>query len=168
MADEDQNSPTTLDGLEDSRRAVLQLLADMGRVLYLYTPVVRAALYNDPAVLAAVRDRVVNQPKLRLHLLLPPARDWRNACPGLVRLSDRLSSALLLRTPNREEPLDRPELGQAFIIADERALVRFSDPKRLLGLYEPRPSDRMKELLELFRLLWERAHADSDLRHLGI
>ncbi|MFZ1326291.1 MAG: hypothetical protein WAT67_09795 [Candidatus Contendobacter sp.] len=168
MANEDQNSPTTLDGLEDSRRAVLQLLADMGRVLYLYTPVVRAALYNDPAVLAAVRDRVVNQPKLRLHLLLPPARDWRNACPGLVRLSDRLSSALLLRTPNREEPLDRPELGQAFIIADERMLVRFSDPKRLLGLYEPRPSDRMKELLELFRLLWERAHSDSDLRHLGI
>ena len=83
--------------------------------------------------------------------VLPPARDWRNGCPGLVRLGERLTSALVLRTPNRHELPDRPGLGQAFMIADERALLRFSDPRRLAGVYEPQPSERMKELLELFR-----------------
>jgi hypothetical protein len=93
---------------------------------------------------------------------------WRNDCPGLVRLGERLTTALILRTPNREETPDRPELGQAFAIADERALLRFSDPRRLLGTYEPQPSERMKELLELFRSLWDRAQPDLDLQRLGI
>ena len=157
-----------LDGLDDSRRAWLDLLDGTRRVLYLYTPLVRPELYNDSSLLAAIRDRVVSQPKIRLYLLLPPARSWRNACPGLGRLSERLTSALILRTPNREETPDRPELGQAFAIADERMLLRFSDPRRLLGAYEPQPGERMKELLELFRMVWDRAQPDPDLQWLGI
>lgn len=168
MADDDRNSTIAVNGLDDSRRALLDLLEGMRRTLYLYAPLVRAELYNDSEVLAAIRKRVVAQPKLRLHLLLPPARDWRNGCPGLVRLGERLTSALLLRTPNREEMHDRPELGQAFAIADERALLHFGDPRRLLGVYEPRPSERMKELLDLFHGVWNRAQADPDLRRLGI
>lgn len=159
---------TTLNGLDDSRSALLDLLDGMRRALYLYTPLVRPALYNDPEVLAAIRHRVVSQPKMRLHLLLPPARDWRNDCPGLVRLGERLTSALLLRTPNRQEIPDWPELGQAFAIADERMLLHFSDPRRLIGSYEPRPSQRLKELLDLFREVWNRAEPDPDLRRLSL
>lgn len=168
MTDDDQHSTMTLDGLDDSRRALLELLEGTRRVFCLYTPLVRPELYNDPEVLAAIRNRVVSQPKVRFHLLLPPARGWRSDCPGLVRVSERLTTALLLRTPNREETPDRPELGQAFAIADERALLRFSDPRRLLGTYQPQLSDRMKELLELFRMLWDRAQPDPNLQRLGI
>lgn len=167
MAD-DQSSTTMLDGLDDSRRALLELLDGMRRMLMLYTPLIRSELYNDPDVLAAIRNRVVSQPKIRFHLLLPPVRLWRSDCPGLVQLSERLTTALILRTPNREEAPDRPELGQAFAIADERALLRFSDPRRFLGTCESRPSERMKELLELFRMLWDRAQPDPELRRLGI
>ncbi len=168
MADGDRSSTIVLDGLDDSRRALLDLLGGMRRTVHWYTPLVRSELYNDPDVLAAIRDRVVSQPKVRLHLLLPPARDWRNACPGLVRLGERLTTALNLRTPDRQALPDRPELGQGFAIADERTLLHFSDPRRLLGIYEPRPTERMKELLELFRDVWNRSQADSDLRWLGI
>ncbi|KAB2936558.1 MAG: hypothetical protein F9K25_00300 [Candidatus Contendobacter sp.] len=168
MANPEETSLIPLAGLDESRRALLDLLGGMRRVLYLYTPLVRPELYNDSDVLAAIRNRVVGQPKIRFHLLLPPAREWRSDCPGLVRLSERLTTALILRTPNREEAPDRPELGQAFAIADERALLRFSDPRRLLGGYELQPSERLKELRELFRMLWERAEPDPDLRRLGI
>lgn len=168
MANPEETSPISLAGLDDSRRALLELLEGMRRVLYLYTPLVRPDLYNDPDVLAAIRNRVVSQPKIRFHLLLPPARTWRSDCPGLVRLGERLTTALILRTLNREETPDRPEMGQTFVIADERALLRFSDPRRLLGGYEPQPSERMKELLELFRALWDRAQPDPDLQRLGI
>lgn len=167
MAD-DQSSTIMLDGLDDSRRALLELLGGMRRTLILYTPLIRSELYNDPDVLDAIRSRVVDQPKVRFHLVLPSARQWRSDCPGLVRLSERLTTALILRTPNREEMPDRPELGQSFAIADEWALLRFSDPRRLLGTYELQPSERMKELLELFRMLWDRAQPDPELRRLGI
>ena len=99
---------------------------------------------------------------------MPPARDWCNACPGLMRLSERLTTALMLRTPIPEELPKRPELGQAFAIADEQVLLHFSDPRRLLGGYETQPNERTKELLELFRLIWERAQPDPDLSRLGI
>lgn len=164
----DERVPITLDGVNDSRRALLELLAGMRRTLHLYTPWVRPELYDDAEVVDAIRGRVVNQPRLRLHLVLPPAKEWRGHCPRLARLSERLTTALILRIPNRQEIPDRPELGQAFAIADERALLHFSDPRRLLGVYEPRPTERMKELLELFQVVWSRAQADPELRHLGL
>ena len=168
MADEDRNFSTALDGLDNSRRAMLDLLGNLRRTLYLYTPWVRPDLYGDAEVLAALRNRITSQPKVRFHWLLPPAREWRSDCPGLVRLGERLTSALLLYTLNREEIPDRPELGQAFAIADERSLLRFSDPRRLIGSYELQPSERMKEMLELFRALWSRSQPDPDLQRLGI
>ena len=168
MADNDRSSTMMLNGLDDSRRALLDLLAGMRRTLYLYTPLVRPDLYNNSEVLAAIRNRVVSQPKVRLQLLLPPARDWRNACSGLVRLGERLTTGLILRTPNWHEIPDRPELGQGFAIADDRTLLHFSDPRRLLGVYEQQPTERVRESLELFREIWNRAQADPDLRRLGI
>ena len=168
MANDDRVTPISLEGLDDSRRALLELLEGMRRTLYWYTPLVRPDLYDDPEVIDAIRGRVADQPKLRLHLVLPPAREWRNDCPRLTRLGQRLTSALLLRTPNREEVPHRPELGQAFAIVDEQALLRFSDPRRLVGNYESQPSERMKELLELFHTLWSRSQTDPDLRWLGI
>ena len=168
MADDDRVSSIPLNGLDDSRRALQELISGMRRTLCLYTPLVRPELYNDPDVLTAIRGRVVSQPKVRLQLLLPPARDWRNACSGLVRLGERLTTGLILRTPNWHEIPDRPELGQGFAIADDRTLLHFSDPRRLLGVYEQQPTERVRESLELFREIWNRAQADPDLRWLGI
>lgn len=168
MADQDRNFPIPLDGLDDSRRTLLDLLSNMRRTLYLYTPLVRPDLYGEADVLAAIRHRVVSQPKVRFHFILPPAREWRSDSPGLARLAERLTSALRLHTLNRQEIPDQPELGQAFAIADERVLLRFSDPRRLIGGYQPQPSERMKELLELFQRLWSRSQPDPDLQRLGI
>lgn len=159
---------TNLDGVDDSRQALLELLAGMRRTLYLYTPSVRPALYDDAEVVDTIRSRVVNQPKLRLHLLLPPAREWRSHCPHLLRLSERLPTALILRTPNRQEIPECPELGQAFAISDDRELLHLSDPRRLIGRYEPQPTERLKELLELFQLIWSRSQPDPDLTRLGL
>ncbi len=168
MTNDEQDSPIVLNGLDDSRRALLDMLEEMRRTLYRYTPLVRAELYDDAKILATIRNRVVSQPRLRLHWVLPPAREWRNACPRLARLGERLTSSLILHTPIPEERLDRPELSQAFAMVDERSLLHFSDPRRLIGSYDPHPSERMKPLLELFRELWSRTQANPDLQRLGL
>lgn len=168
MANSDPDSIILLNGLDDSRKAMLDMLGGMRRTLCLYTPLLRPEFYDDPDLLTAIRTRVVGQPKLRLQLALPPAREWRSDCPGLLRLADRLTSALILRTPIPGELPDRPELGQGFVIVDERVLLRFIDPRRLLGEYQPQPGERTKELLELFREIWNRSQPDPDLGRLGI
>jgi len=84
MANPDETPLIPLAGLEESRRALLELLDGMRRTLHLYTPLVRPELYDDASVLAAIRNRVVGQPKIRFHLLLPPAREWRSDCPIVV------------------------------------------------------------------------------------
>jgi hypothetical protein len=169
MTNDDQwSSPIALNGLDDSRRALLDMLEGMRRTLCLYTPLVRAELYNDAEILAAIRSRLVSQPRLRLHWVLPPAREWRNTSPHLVRLGERLISSLILHTPIPEERPDWPELSQAFAIADERGLLHFSDPRRLIGSYDPHPGERMKQLQELFRELWSRTQPDPDLQRLGL
>lgn len=168
MANSDPDSIILLNGLDDSRKAMLDMLDGMRRTLCLYTPLLRSEFYDDSEVLTAIRSRVVSQPKLRLQLVLPPAREWRSACPGLLRLADRLTSALILRTPIPGELPARPELGQAFMLVDERVLLRFIDPRRLLGEYQPQPGERTKELLELFREVWNRSQPDPDLGRLGI
>lgn len=168
MPTDNRSSTIALNGLDDSRRALLEMLQGMRRTLYLYTPLVRAELYDDAGVLDTVRNRIVIQPKLRLHWILPPAREWRNACPRLVRLGERLTSSLILHTPIPEELPNRPELSQAFAIADEQSLLHFSDPRRLTGVYEPEPGDRMKTVLDLFHEVWSRTQVDPDLQRLGI
>ena len=52
MANPDETALISLAGLDDSRRALLELIENLRRTLYLYTPLVRADLYNDPEVLA--------------------------------------------------------------------------------------------------------------------
>ncbi|PIE83336.1 MAG: hypothetical protein CSA09_02380 [Candidatus Contendobacter odensis] len=165
---DDQNIPRVLDGLDDSRQALLDMLARMRHGLYWYTPQLCPGLYDCPEILDALRGRIVNQPKLRFHMVLPPAREWREHCPRLAQLSARLMTALKLRTLDRESIPDRPELSQAFVVADGRLLLHFSDPHRLLGRYEPKPVDRTKELSQLLQLIWDRAEPDPDLRYLGI
>lgn len=166
--DHHRNPIIPLNGLEDSRRALLDLLQGVRRTLCLYAPLMRADLYNDPEVLTVLRHRIATQPKIRFYGLLPPVSDWRSTCPGLMRLCERLTTALLVRTPNRQELPDWPELGQTFAIADDQALLRFSDPRRLIGEAVSQPNERTKELLERFRTIWDRSEPDPTLRTVGL
>ena len=54
MTNDEQDSLIALNGLDDSRQALLAMLEGMRRTLCLYTPLVRAELYDDADILAAV------------------------------------------------------------------------------------------------------------------
>lgn len=157
-----------LQDLTDSYTALLELLAGMQRGLHLYTPYLDGRLYNDPAVLDALRDRLCAQPRLRCQWIVPPAATWRQDCPGLLRLSERLTTALQLRTLPAEEPRERPQFAQSFIIADRSALLLHADPYRLQGHYVAQAGPAIRPLLDFFTEIWEKSAADPELRRLGI
>jgi len=162
------NEPLVLDGLEDTRQALLALLEGMRRSLHLYTPYVDPRLYDDAQVIDTICTRIVNQPRLQFCLLLPPAAEWQRGCPPLRQVSERLSSAIALRTPPREESLTRPEWGQGLMIADEASLLQLVDPRRLTGSYIAGRSPSAREMMNFFKEIWARSEPDIEMRRLRL
>ena len=169
----DANTERTIDGFEAAAEALTELLAGARRQIDWYSPAVAPILYGDERVDAALRRTVLDQSRLRVRLLLPPANGWRQRCPRLAGLIERLS-ALELRVPGRSgggdrNGEDRPEYGWGFVIADRRPLLVLTDPQRGLGRYHPDgDGPRGRSLQELFDTLWENARPDIELRKLGI
>jgi hypothetical protein len=162
------NQFISIDGLENTRQAMLNLVETTQRSLHLYTPFVDPRLYNDGDIVDAIRARVVNQPRIRFYLLLPSAHDWRSACPRLLQLTERLSSALELRTLPQEEPRERPEFTQSFIIADHAIVLHEADPRHHIGRYEPHGAGEVRKLMNFFQEIWEKSQPDLELRSLKL
>ena len=159
---------TLLNGLEEIHGALLALLAATRRSIHLYTPELESRLYNDPRILDAIRLQISRQPRLRFYLLLPPAARWRSTCPRLLQLAERLTSALSLRTLPADEPHERPEFLQAFVIADQRSLLHQPEPRHFVGSYTTQGSGKARELLNFFTEIWEKAAPDPELRRLHL
>jgi hypothetical protein len=163
-----QSPSDTLNGLEDTQCTIILLIKAIHRNLRFYSPNLDPRLFDDGEVLEAIRAKVIERPRTRFYLILPPAGDWRRACPHLLQLIERLSSALEARTLPPEEPRERPEFGQSFFIADDAKLVFLADPRRFIGSYEPYSSAKSKELLNFFQEIWEKSQPDLELRRLRL
>ncbi len=157
---------TPLNGFEDTRQALLALLEATHRSVHLYTPHLDPRLYNDDQLLAALRACISRQPRLQCYFILPEAKLWRNACPRLLQLAERLPSVLHLRTLPEEEARERPELEQGFAIADQTALLHQADPRNGSGSHLPQASGKARELLHFFMEIWEKSVPDPELRRL--
>jgi hypothetical protein len=157
-----------LNGLEEIHGALLTLLTATRRSLHLYTPELEPRVYNDSQILDTIRLQISRQPRLQFYLLLPPAVRWRSACPRLLQLAERLTSALRLRTLPADEPHERPEFLQAFAIADQRSLLHQPEPRHFVGSYTAQGSVKARELLNFFTEIWEQAAPDPELRRLHL
>jgi len=161
--------PTGLvNGPADARRAAVTLISAVHRNLHLYTPYVDPRLYNDAEVVNAIRAQLIEHSRARFSLIFPPAEDWRRICPHFLQLTERLSSAMELRVLPKDEPRERPEFGQGFMIADHLRLLLLADPRRLIGNYEQDSSGKSKELLNFFLEIWEKSQPDPELRQLRL
>ncbi len=167
---DDSSTPTDviIDGPAQASAALAELLAGARRRIDWYSPIVIPALHDQAAVTQALRQVVLDQPRLQGRLLLPPAGQWRGHCPVLAQLIDRLG-ALALRVIPKGVGEDQPEHGQSFVIVDHRPLLVLSDPRRLHGRYYPVSGGyRGRNLLNWFDTLWQQAPPDTELRKLGI
>ena len=164
----ENTDPTLLQGLEDSREAAIALITNARHSLDVYTPYLDPRLYDDAQVVAALRNRVVTQPRIQVRMLVPPANEWRLYCPHLLQLVERLTSAITLRTLPKIIRRERPELAQTLMIADQGALMFLADPRRMKGSYTSRGSAKTKELLDFFAGFWEKGEPDLELRQLRL
>lgn len=157
---------TPLAGLEDSLQAAQSLLQSRWRNLAVYAPIVQPRLFDAQAFIAALRTRLLQQPRARGRLLLPPASDWRRDCPRLAALLERLS-ALELRWPDPHQNAQRTEASHMFMVTDEMVL-RHVDPQRGYGYFAQSDRRQAHELKGYFEDAWERAFRDAELRYVQL
>ena len=153
---------------EDTVPAAVELIASARRSLCIFSFFPPApACFNAVEFTDVLRHQAVHEQRLQCRLLLPPAATWRQNCPQLTQLIERLS-AIELRTPPSSEPTDQAEFGQSFLIADERAVLLMKDPRRCLGEFNADDPLGAKRLMDFFNPLWEKSQLDLELRRLGI
>jgi len=157
---------TLLNGLQDTHQALLTLLAATRRSIHLYTPYLDPRLCNDSLIIDTISTQISQQPRLRFYLLLPAATVWRGSCPRLLQLAERLTSTLSLRTLPGDEPRERPEFLQGFVIADQTVLLHQADPRNFIGSFASQGTGKARELLNFFMELWEKSAPDPELRRL--
>lgn len=152
----------------DSREAIVdalvELLATAGRRVQVFAPMLDAGIWNSPRLLDALRGFATARAQREVQWLVQRVEDLPREQPGLVALTQRLPSLLLLREPDPDASLpDR----QGFVVTDAGALLLFDADQRPGAVFTAEKAGRARHLAENFAQGWERGRPLSELRALG-
>ena len=132
--------------------------------LAIYTPDLEPALYSTPEFRDEVR-RIARSSRFAMVRVLvrDPQRAIREG-HHLIELATQLSSFVHIRLPNADDE----QRIDAWVIADDDAILLRPVADRPEGVVEVGSSGLARERLRNFDRLWERAAGDPNMRRLGI
>ena len=156
-----------LENPQEAVAAAVELIGSARRSLYFFCSLLPPALFNATEFNDALRSQLIHETRLRCFMLMQPIASWRQVCPQLSQLIERLST-LELRITHADEPRDKAEFGQVFLIADSKVVLLLKDPRRCIGQFCSDDALQVRKLLSFFNPLWEKSQVDIELRRLGI
>lgn len=143
---------------------VTALVLGARRRLWIYSRELDPGLFDEPAVLAALRRFGTRGGGVEARILLQDPAAAQRAHAPLLALAQRLPSVFLFRAV--EEPVDRA-YASAFVANEEGYYFRPLG-NRFDGEAEPGGAGRARQLHNIFAPMWERARPASEFRALGI
>ena len=150
---------------DDNQKATVAVARIAERGLAIYTPDLEPGVYDHEEFLAVVKRLVLSKRYARVRVLISnPGKAIRNG-NRLVTLGRRLNSYIEFRDVQEEYREDHRE---AFIIADDRALMYRADAGKwegMVGLNEPGIA---RQHLEIFEKIWQVSEYKNELRQLSI
>jgi len=153
-----------LSSIEDTLDAVVDMIDMTDRRISIFSPDLEPEVYNEERFLEAVKRLTLGKPFARIRVLIAnPAHVVRNGNP-FVQLARRLSACIEFRNVN-EEFRDHRE---AFLIADETALIYRVDASKWEGIadtYEPAVARRY---LGMFDEIWNVSRVETEVRELRV
>ncbi len=145
---------------EEVREATIAVASRAERSITILTPDLEPSIYSDEAFLEVVKRLVLARSYSRVRVLVwDPSRAVRIGNP-LVGLASRLNATIDIR--NLQEKY-RGHIKDAFIIADDSAILYRSDGRGYDGIMGSHEPEIVEQHLEAFRQPWE----DSVFRHQG-
>ena len=153
-----------LSSFDETRSAVAEIAATANRRISIYTPDLEMGIYDHDAFLEVAKRLVLSKRYARIRVLISdPARAVRNG-NRFVSLGRRLNTYIEFRNVHE----DYREHREAFLVADDQALLYRVDAARWEGIadsYEPAVARRY---LGLFDEIWNASVVEQELRELRV
>lgn len=160
----DETTFRELESAADNRDAAIGIAQLARRQLSIFTRDLEPELYDTPEFLGAVRRLALSGSKASIRILLIDSTRSRKEGHRLVELARQLSSYIEIRKPHR----DYLDLAEAFLIADERAILFRKLASRWEGIADTDDPKMARDKLKLFGEIWQRSHPDLETRQLRI
>ncbi len=149
---------------EEARESVIAVAREADRKVSIFTHDLEPGIYDDPDFLEIIKRLVLSQTYARIRVLIAdPTRAIKNG-NNFVHLGRRLNPYIEFRHVRE----DLRTHGEAFCIADEKALVYRLQANRWEGIadtYEPAVA---KLYGKMFDEIWLDSEVEVEFRQLGV
>jgi len=148
----------------DLRDVTLELIGSAHHDLCIYTRDLEPAIYDDQAVVDAIRQVALSGRNAQVRILLQDTTRALRDGHRVLDLTQRLSSIVHLRRPANEDQ----QYPSAFVLTDSGGYFFRTFGDRFEGegdLYYP---PRRDEIKRYFDEVWERAEQPTEVRRLGL
>ena len=153
-----------LDTMDESRNAAIAVTLQCQRTLAIQSYDLDPIIYDNADFIEAVRQIAVSSTRADIKILIEDSRKIISSGHRLIELARQLSSFIEIRKINT----DLKTVSEAFLIADETALIYRRQPQRYEGFVNFNERGRCRLLLADFKDSWEKAAPDPELRRLHI
>lgn len=160
----EQDKVIHLDTMDENRSAVTAITQQCHRSLQIQSYDLDPLIFNTPEFIEAVRQVAVNSTRANIQILIEDSRKIITHGHRIIELTRQLTSFMEIR----KIKTDIKTLPDAFLIADETALVYRRQTHRYEGFVNFNDRGRCRQLLTDFRDSWEKAAPDPELRRLHI
>ena len=154
----------TLDGSSDNYAVSLSMLQQTRRDVAILSRQMDGRLYDTMEFIGALSHLATQQPRCRIRLLLKEVEPLIKHGHRIIELSRRLSSMISIRTIHE----DYREYNEAFMIFDERGIIKRRYADRYEGNANFNDPKQARELLSFFDEVWNISEPDPNFRRLHI
>lgn len=153
-----------ISSFEDARDAAARIAAVAQRGLAILTPDLEPGIYDSEPFLEIAKRLVLSKRYARIRVLISdPARTVKNG-NRLVSLGRRLNTYIEFRNLHQ----DYSEHREAFLLADDRALLYRADGSRWEGIADRDEGQVARRYLELFDEIWSASETAKEIRQLRV
>lgn len=160
----DENQSLILDSSSDNYGAALAMLQQTRRDVAILSRQMDGRLYDTAEFMQALSQLASQHPRCRIRLLLKEVEPLVKYGHRIIELSRRLSSMIGIRTIHE----DYREHNEAFMVFDERGIVKRRYADRYEGTANFNDPKQARELLSFFDEVWNISEPDPNLRRLHI
>ena len=153
-----------LSSIEETLDAAVDMVDMTHRRISIYTPDLEPGVYNEERFLEAIKRLTLGKPFARIRVLISsPEHLVRNGNP-FVQLARRLSACIEFRNVDEDFRHHR----EAFLIADETALIYRVDARKWEGIADTHEPAVARRYLGMFDEIWNASRVEAEIRELRV
>jgi hypothetical protein len=150
--------------LSENLAAVERLLEQSRNSIDIYTHMLDHRVFDQSAVLEAIRRMVVENPRASVRILVREPHLMIAQGHRILELMRRLTSYIDIRKAHQHYA----QIQRSFVIADQRGYLYKETDERYEGIVSFNDPAQSREWLNFFNEAWDHSQAITDFRRLHI